>query len=402
MKFHAKSGLCLLLPVLAGCLASSLLLASTANAQEPYSGRIIDLRSPLSQDIMAVLAEYLPAARISDLEAITRDIQLAADDYSTQPSLLLALMAGEEEYPGYPQARLYYYNLDTHSLGDTTDFPSAWYDSQRVARAYAAEYERYEDRTAAIAAYYVGSRALPPDGDISGLAQGLKDLIGYVQTLDAQYSHLGERSGPQIVETDENTPESAYDAPVYDLTEIQQAYIDNMVYFNRNLDEATAQEIFRAIQTHASEYQTVDARLVMALVACESSFRPDAVSHAGAQGLGQLMPFTAERFGVEDPFDIDENIRATFAYLAREIERWAGQHWPLDRILAAYNAGPNAVEQYTDPPHDGIPPYQETINYVRRVVNIYFYLLPEGERAELLLGQSRHITEENGSVQLAQ
>jgi soluble lytic murein transglycosylase-like protein len=146
----------------------------------------------------------------------------------------------------------------------------------------------------------------------------------------------------------------------------------------------------------------VDARLVMALVAAESAFRPDAVSRCGALGLGQLMPFTAEGFGICDPFSIDENIRGTFAYLDREIARWADYNYPLDRVLAAYNAGPSAVERYTDPPNDGIPPYEETVNYVRIVINYYFYMLPEEERAELLIGRTRHVNQANGIVQLAQ
>ncbi|HDS30657.1 MAG TPA: lytic transglycosylase domain-containing protein [Firmicutes bacterium] len=187
----------------------------------------------------------------------------------------------------------------------------------------------------------------------------------------------------------------------YNLDDIAKAYIQNMMHFNRRLDEETGYKIFNAIANHAQNYRTVDARLVMALVACESSFRPDAVSRAGAQGLGQLMPFTAERFGVSDPFDIDENIGATFAYLEREFDRWSGYNYRLDRVLAAYNAGPGAVERYSDAPHHGIPPYNETINYVRRVVNIYYYLLPEGERTRFLSGQSRHITETNGFVSLA-
>jgi soluble lytic murein transglycosylase-like protein len=113
------------------------------------------------------------------------------------------------------------------------------------------------------------------------------------------------------------------------------------------------------------------------------------------------MPFTAEHFGVSDPYDIDENIGATFAYLQREINRWSNYNYPLDRVLAAYNAGPGAVEKYTNSPYNGIPPYDETINYVRKVVNIYFYLLPEDERTGRLSGQSRHITQTNGIIRLA-
>lgn len=402
MKFQTSRSLHALLPVIAGCLLLVLFSGNPAMAQSQYSGRIIDMDSPLSQDIMRVVNEHIPTLALADIELIARDIQLVATDYSLQPGLLLSLMAGEDMYAGYPQARLYYFNLDMGSLADDALFPIAWFDSERVARAYSAEFGRYEDKTAAIAAYYLGSRALPPDGDIQGLGDGIRELVSEILRLDAEYSHLGERSGPQVVQPDEFTPETSFEQVEYDFSEIEQAYIDNMMYFNQSLDRPTAQEIFLAISTYAAEYPTVDARLVMALVAAESAFRPDAVSRCGAQGLGQLMPFTAEGFGICDPFSIDENIRGTFTYMDREIARWAEENYPLDRVLAAYNAGPSAVQRYTDAPHYGIPPYEETINYVRRVINYYYYLLPEEERTGKLHGYTRHVTETNGSLQLAQ
>ncbi len=394
------------------------LLMGPVSAENLYTYRVVDLNSPLSQDIMRVVVEWCPDCRLSEWEAVTRDVQLTAEDYNLAPSLLMALMAGEEASGHIAQARLYYFNLDTGLAGDQSP-PSAWFDAERVARAYSVQFERYEDRTASAAAYYLGHSALPPDGSIATQPQGFRDLISLVLRLDAEWSHLGERGGPQIVdgneinppdsggfgpqfvETDESTPASAFDRVEYDLTEIERPYIQNMMHYNSRLSEETALEIFDAIRRHAANHQTVDARLVMALVACESSFRPDAVSRAGALGLGQLMPFTADRHGVEDPFDIDENIRATFEYLEREIERWASYNYPLDRVLSAYNAGPGAVERYSDGPYHGIPPYSETINYVRRVINIYFYFLPEDERLRILRGQSRHITETDGVISLA-
>jgi len=389
MSPSSNLGSPLRLPVIAGCLSMILLFASPVGAQST----IIDLDSPISHDIKTIVNQHCPSFPLADIEGITLKVQMVAADRSLEPGMLLALMVGEESYSAYPQARLYYFNLDMGSLAENAVFPVAWLDSERVARAYEAEYERYEDKTAAVAAYFVGSRTLPPSGDISALNQTMKDLVSSVLTLSAEWSHLGERRGPQIVEVQEETPPTSFETQEYDFTEIEQAYIRNMMHFNPRLDDETAKEIFEAIRVHASEYQTVDARLVMALVATESSFRPNAVSRSGAQGLGQLMPFTSDRFGVEDPFNVDENIRATFAYLAREIERWSGYNYPLDRILAAYNAGPGAVEQYTDPPHNGLPPYDETVNYVGKVVNRYFYFLPVEEREEKIRGQSRHYDE---------
>lgn len=113
----------------------------------------------------------------------------------------------------------------------------------------------------------------------------------------------------------------------------------------------------------ASEIFGVDDALVRAIVHAESWFEPEAVSRSGAQGLMQLMPATQQRFGVANPFDPLDNITAGVAYLAWLNEEFGGD---LDRIIAAYNAGENAVRR-----HDGIPPYPETREYVRRVNILY-------------------------------
>lgn len=113
----------------------------------------------------------------------------------------------------------------------------------------------------------------------------------------------------------------------------------------------------------ASDIFGVDKALVRAIMHAESWFEPEAVSHAGAQGLMQLMPATQQRFGVANPFDPLDNITAGVAYLAWLDEEFGGD---LERIIAAYNAGENAVRR-----HGGIPPYPETREYVRRVNILY-------------------------------
>lgn len=113
----------------------------------------------------------------------------------------------------------------------------------------------------------------------------------------------------------------------------------------------------------ASEIFGVDDALVRAIVHAESWFEPEAVSRSGAQGLMQLMPATQRRFGVVNPFDPLDNVTAGVAYLAWLHEEFGGD---LDRVIAAYNAGENAVRR-----HGGIPPYPETREYVRRVNILY-------------------------------
>lgn len=112
------------------------------------------------------------------------------------------------------------------------------------------------------------------------------------------------------------------------------------------------------IDTSAAAFG-VDSALVRAVIHAESAYRANALSRAGAQGLMQLMPSTALRFGVRDPFDAAQNIRGGVQYLSWLMRRFGND---LDRALAAYNSGEAAVDRY-----GGVPPYAETTAYVARV-----------------------------------
>jgi soluble lytic murein transglycosylase-like protein len=116
------------------------------------------------------------------------------------------------------------------------------------------------------------------------------------------------------------------------------------------------------IREHASQ-QGIRADLVRAVIQVESAFNPRAVSPKGAMGLMQLMPSTAAQFGVIDPFNPSENIRAGVSYLRQLLNRY-DQNEQL--ALAAYNAGPGAVDKYGN----RIPPYKETQNYVTKITNL--------------------------------
>jgi soluble lytic murein transglycosylase-like protein len=119
------------------------------------------------------------------------------------------------------------------------------------------------------------------------------------------------------------------------------------------IHEPFRDEVRRAASDHG-----VDEALVRAIMHAESWFEPEAVSHAGAMGLMQLMPATQRRFGVADPFDPRENIGAGVALLAELLRRYGD----LELAVAAYNAGETAVDE-----HGGVPPFDETREYVRRV-----------------------------------
>lgn len=103
----------------------------------------------------------------------------------------------------------------------------------------------------------------------------------------------------------------------------------------------------------------VDAGLIRAIIHVESAFNPNAVSRVGAQGLMQLMPATAKRFGVSSAFEPADNIKGGVSYIAWLLKRFGGDE---RRVAAAYNAGEGAVDKYS-----GVPPYQETMLFVERV-----------------------------------
>lgn len=112
-----------------------------------------------------------------------------------------------------------------------------------------------------------------------------------------------------------------------------------------------------------SRANNLSPALIRAIIRAESNGQRYAVSPKGAQGMMQLMPFTAKRMNVSDPFDPIENIEGGVKYLKELIETFGGD---LVHAVAAYNAGPAAVKKY-----GGIPPYDETRTYVKRVMNYY-------------------------------
>jgi soluble lytic murein transglycosylase-like protein len=114
------------------------------------------------------------------------------------------------------------------------------------------------------------------------------------------------------------------------------------------------------VVANASSRQHLDPDLVNSVIHAESDFNPHAVSPKGAQGLMQLMPQTASRLGVDNAFDPKANVEGGTQYLRTLLERY---HFDLVKALAAYNAGPQRVEQY-----GGVPPYRETRAYVARIV----------------------------------
>jgi Transglycosylase SLT domain len=122
---------------------------------------------------------------------------------------------------------------------------------------------------------------------------------------------------------------------------------------------ATPEDVDRWVNSASNQHQ-VDADLIRSVIKAESGFNPRAVSPKGAQGLMQLMPQTASQLGVKDAFAPGENIEGGTRYLRDLLVLY---HNDMAKALAAYNAGPQRVEQY-----HGVPPYRETHAYVARVI----------------------------------
>jgi len=147
---------------------------------------------------------------------------------------------------------------------------------------------------------------------------------------------------------------------------VVRRYAHTLERFDTHLDDAQALRLALRTVAQASDYG-MDARLVVALVAVESSWNPAARSPVGAEGLGQLMPGTAAGLDV-DPTDADANLDGTIRHLSGLLRRYSGLpvQARFERSIAAYNAGAGAVDRY-----GGIPPYAETQAYVRRVIALW-------------------------------
>ncbi len=157
-----------------------------------------------------------------------------------------------------------------------------------------------------------------------------------------------------ILKSDSNTSSNSFNTK-------KRNYFTNIQVPKNN----TLQKKYHPIIVQAADKYHLEPSFIHAVISAESSYQLDAVSSAGAQGLMQLMPATAVRFGVNDPFDPEQSIHAGTEYLYQLLQEFKSK----ELALAAYNAGEGAVRRY----NKQIPPYPETEQYVDRVMRYYRY-----------------------------
>ena len=166
-----------------------------------------------------------------------------------------------------------------------------------------------------------------------------------------------------VAETVESTTTPTVTNPVDDVTTADTEQTSNVSDCVANSGVLACSDELNSYFLKAAETYNVDVNLLKCIAYAESNFNPTSTSGSGAMGVMQLMPSTAEGLGVTDAYDAEQNIMGGAKYISIQLERFDGD---IELALAAYNAGPGNVKKY-----GGIPPFEETQNYVTKIMNIY-------------------------------
>ena len=208
----------------------------------------------------------------------------------------------------------------------------------------------------------------------SGKASAMQRAVqmnNYVNTLNAQWAPV-EKQNTAVenqqakIQSFENVLKNSTGVKFGDLLTRPVTKVNANIYSAQaetGAEKISTREQIKNIVFRAAKKHGVDEKLVNALIKQESGFNPNVKSKVGAMGLMQLMPATAKGLGVTNPMDPEQNVEGGVKYLKSMLNKYNGN---VILALAAYNAGPGAVDKY-----DGVPPYKETQNYVKSILANY-------------------------------
>ncbi len=204
----------------------------------------------------------------------------------------------------------------------------------------------------------------------SAAMQRAVQMNNYVNTINSQWMPVEQQVQNQgitpSIQSFDKVLKSTSKVKFGDLLTNPTTKVDANIYTAQAAsagEKITTKEQIKNLISRVARKHGVDEKLVNALVKQESGFNPNAKSHVGAMGLMQLMPATAKGLGVTNPMDPEQNVEGGVKYLKSMLNKYNGN---IILALAAYNAGPGAVDKY-----DGVPPYKETQNYVRNILATY-------------------------------
>lgn len=214
-----------------------------------------------------------------------------------------------------------------------------------------------------------------------GISSGLNLALARISYIESSFSALekvaGQSNRAQTIEQDFKKILDTKAQPIEEKTKkedpIFEAFLDEIkpekietkeaVELKSKIDlKAQRANVEELIETFSEKYN-IDSDFIKAIIKQESGFNANATSKKGAMGLMQLMPKTAESLGVVDAYNPSENIEGGVKYLRQMLDKYDNN---LEMALAAYNAGPGAVQKY-----GGVPPYKETQNYIKTIMNTY-------------------------------